>query len=339
MSATEAETPKLLVEVSPHVKDSDSTSRIMWLVAATLTPAAGYGVYVFGARALWLIVLSVISAMLIEAVCQWFRGRMDGGRTKITVSDGSAAVTGLLLAMVLPSTCEWYAIVTGNFFAIAIAKQAFGGLGCNIFNPALVGRAALQACYPVMVNTSFKPTFWDGGADTVTGPTMLAGRGAAFFGNTDYLADMFLGNQGGAMGETSSLLLLAGGLVLIALGIVNWRVPVVYLASVFALIWILPVGAIGKASFAGPEWAFQHLFAGGLMIGAFFMATDMVTSPITDRGLVIFALGCGVLTAIIRLYGGFPEGVCYSILLMNTAAPIIDRHTRPRIFGAKRSTK
>jgi len=338
------------VSTSPHLRSPESIPRIMWQVVAALIPAGFWAVYAFGAGALRVIALSVVAAVAAEALLQ----RLRGG--KVTVSDGSAFLTGLLLAYCLPAyttaasaaggegvaPLPWFVPVVGAVVAIAIAKQAFGGLGGNIWNPALVGRAFVQVAWPSHVSLTQWPS--PRGVDAVTQATPLTAlKGALATGSAQVgglvtwrgVGDLFLGKVAGSLGEVSALLLLLGGAYLIARGYVDWRLPLSYLAVVFvgallygALRYHVPQGDL-------PRLGLYHLFAGGVMLGAFFMATDMVTTPLTRRGQVIFGLGCGVLTVLIRFARGYPEGVCYSILLMNTATPLIDRHTRPRVFGSR----
>jgi len=314
----------LIVSSSPHIRSEESIPRIMWTVVLALAPGGVVGVALFGTPALMVICLAVASAVATEAAIQTLRGG------SITTSDGSAFLTGLLLAYVLPPNVPWYVPVVGGVFAIGVAKQAFGGLGNNIWNPALAARAFLQLAYPAKVSLSAWPA---PRLDAVTQASPLfKGMGASQY----ELLDLLLGKVPGCVGETSALALLIGGVFLIYRGYVNWRVPLFYVVTVFVLTWILP-DAKNVAQNA-PHLVHQplyHILAGGIFLGAFFMATDMVTSPLSHRGLVVFAIGCGLLTALIRYYTGYPEGVCYSILLMNTATPLIDRYTRPRVYGTQ----
>lgn len=361
------------VSVSPHVKDKETTGRIMWSVAAALAPAGIWSVWLFGPATLYVIALSVLSCVCTEALIQKMRGR------RATLGDGSAVVTGLLLAYVLPShslvvsegtvqgltLLKWYVPVVAGLVSIAIAKHCFGGLGHNIWNPALVGRAFVQLGFAGHVNLARWP--WPHGTDAVTHATEAVDavtRATALakeVAETPWsLWDLFIGNCPGSLGEVSALLLLVGAAFLIVMKYVDWRLPMSYLlalvvcATLFA--WkapenIAPWTREFSAQFAAlrqgeaaattflNQWlhfAGMQIFAGGVIIGAFFMATDMVTSPLTRKGQVIFGLGCGALTALIRFYSGYPEGVCYSILLMNTVRPWIDRFTRPRIIGQPR---
>ncbi len=287
----------------------------MYLVVAALIFPTAAGVFFFGFQVLSAIAVAIVAAVVTEYGVKKLRGRPF-------IMDGSAVVTGILLALVLPPTMPLWMIAVGSIFSIAIVKEAFGGLGFNIFNPALGGRAFLMACW-LEETTTWVPTRLM--PDAVTTATPL---GLAFVWEGDKLSlyrNLFLGNVGGSMGETSALAILIGGGLLLALGIIEWRIPVAYIGTVALLTWAWP----------GQDPIF-HVLAGGLMLGAFFMATDYVTSPITYRGKLIFGVGCGVVTVIVRLLGGMPEGVCFSILLMNALTPIIDRYTMVRPFGLKR---
>jgi H+/Na+-translocating ferredoxin:NAD+ oxidoreductase subunit D len=334
----------LIVSASPHVRDVDSIPRIMWAVILSLIPAGIAGIFTFGYYCIYVVFLSCVTAVVTEAVIVWLR------KVSVvnTMKDGSAIVTGILLAYTLPPGVPWYVPVVGSFFAIAIVKHTFGGLGNNIWNPALAARAFLQVAYPAVLNSDWRMLTERGmhkivhsiakiGADgklvdAITRATPLAKESGA---ETYRLAELFIGNIPGCIGETSAIALLLGGVYLIYKRYIRWYVPALYVATVFVMVLVLPPRTI-------TPWAnnpMYHIFAGGLLLGAFFMATDMVTSPLTSRGLVIFAVGAGLLTALIRFYSGYPEGVCYSILLMNTATPLIDRFTKPRLYGIKKVKK
>ncbi len=322
---------QLLVETSPHIRSPQDVRRIMWTVVAALIPAGVAAGVFFGYWAIRLVSVCVITSVATEAIIQILR------RRPVTVHDGSAVVTGILLAYVLPPNAPILVGAVGSFVAIAIGKQAFGGLGANIWNPALVGRAFVQMAYASKVSLSAWPVLKEAGhfsADvrTVDAVSRASALATDFTNGTYSVWDLFLGRVPGCIGETSAIALLLGGLVLIGLRIVNWRMPLSYIGTVFVLTWLLPSPYTGW--FKGMP--FYHIFAGGLMLGAFYMATDMVTSPVTNRGIVIFGVGAGLLTTAIRYYGGYPEGVCYAILLMNTATPLIDRYTKPRVFGARK---
>ena len=302
----------LVVSSSPHIRADMNTQRIMANVIGALIPAGIAGVYFFGARVIAVFAVSVAACVVSEAVWQKLSGR------KITVSDLSAALTGLLLAYNLPPSIPLWMTAIGGVFAIIIVKQFYGGLGKNIINPALAGRAMMLICWPVAMTT------WT--LDGVSGATPLAIiKDAQQAGQIilPSLRNMFIGNIGGCIGETSAIALLIGSVYLIWKGIISWRIPVVYIATVAGL-----SAVFGRAG--GP---LVEALAGGLILGAFFMATDYATSPMTERGQMIFAFGCGLITILIRTFGGYPEGVSYSILIMNLTVPIIDRLTPPRVFG------
>ena len=279
-----------------------------WVLAA-LAPAGIAGVYFFGLRAAAVMAVCVVSCVAFEYL--WERCT----KRTVTVGDLSAAVTGLLLAYNLPPTIPFWMAVLGSLFAIIVVKQFFGGLGCNIVNPALAGRAMMLTSWPVPMTT------WT--LDGVSGATPLAMIKAGTLDNLPGLRDVFLGSVGGCIGETSALALLIGFAILLYKDIIKWHVPVIYVAVVAALC----------ALFGRPVPPYYEILTGGLFLGAIFMATDYTTTPITLRGQMIFAAGCGLLTALIRTWGGYPEGVSYSILIMNMTVPLIDRATKPRIFG------
>lgn len=310
---------KFIVSTSPHLRKGESVSRIMWLVVLSLLPAGIAGVVIFGLSALWVIILGVVSALVAEFVLQALTKR------KITLLDGSAVLTGLLLAYNLPPKAPFWLPVIGSFAAIAIGKQVFGGLGQNIFNPALVGRVFLMASWPKYI-TSFTPALK---YDAVASATPLAlAKGGRILENIHYL-DLFLGKRGGCIGEVCIVALLLGAVFLFLKGYISWHIPISFVVTtgVFAFIF-------GRGGFFSGDWLF-HILSGGLILGAFFMATDYVTSPLTYKGQLLFGIGCGLLTAVIRLWGGYPEGVSYAILMMNAATPIIDRYTKNRIYGTR----
>ena len=314
---------KLKVSVSPHlVKKRLLTPQIMWLVTLSLLPAGVASVFIFGLRSLWVILVGCISAALIEAVIQKLRGQ------KVTVSDGSAVMTGLLLAYNLPSGVPLWLVVVGCFIAIAIAKQAFGGLGRNIFNPALVGRVFLLSAWPTYMTTFIKPF------DTITQATPLALMKQEKISNLseagiNYM-DLLIGNRGGCIGEVCIIALILGAIYLFYKKIITWHIPLTYLITVGIFSWIF---GLKSALFSG-DFIF-HILSGGLILGAFFMATDYVTSPLTQKGQIIFGIGCGLLTCVIRFWGGYPEGVSYAILMMNMIVPLIDRWVKPKRYGVK----
>jgi len=309
---------KFLVSPGPHIWWGYSVSKIMYIVVLALMFPTAAGVYFFGYHALSVIAGSIAAAVLAEYTVKKLRKRAF-------VMDGSAVVTGLLLALILPPTIPLWMAAVGSVFSIAIVKEAFGGLGHNIFNPALGGRAFLAACFSAKMTTWVLPMGFN--TDAVTRATPMS---SSFIWEGDKLSlyrDLFLGNIGGSIGETSALLILVGGILLLVLGIINWRIPVAY------------IGTVALLTFALGQDAMFHILAGGLMLGAFFMATDYVTSPITARGRIIFGIGAGILTVVIRRFGGLPEGVCYSILFMNALTPLIDRYVRVRPYGLVKKVK
>lgn len=314
------------VSVSPHIKSEDSISKIMWNVNLALAPAAVFGSLYFGMTAFMNIVVSIIAAVGSEYIVQKIQ------KVKITAFDGSAFLTGLLLAMCIPPGLPYYMTAIGSIIAIVVAKHSMGGLGYNIFNPAHIGRAALMVSWPLAMTTWSKLTT---SVDAVTSATplgILKLQGYSklidtFGSKTELYKAMLLGTRNGSIGETCTILLVLGGIYLLYKKIISWEIPIVMIATVGLLTWIF-----GKNGLFTGDPVF-HMMAGGLVIGAFFMATDMVTIPITAKGKIIFAIGAGILTTLIRLVGGYPEGVCYSILLMNTVTPLIDRITKPKIYG------
>ena len=315
---------RLIVSTSPHIRDKDSISKIMWTVVICLVPAVVTGTYFFGPRVLMLVLISVATAVATEAILQRLMHK------EVTVSDGSAVITGMLLAMVISPNSPFWIPIIGSFCAIAISKCIFGGLGHNIFNPALIGRAILLASFPVAMTKWMIPA----GVDALTTATPLAmikdmaKAGSIDLANLPSVWNMFMGRTGGSAGETCALALLIGAAILLARRIITWHIPISYVGTVAVIIGLSQL-------FGGQNFAMIpiHIFSGGLILGAFFMATDMVTSPLTKKGGVVFGIGAGVLTCLIRLLGGYPEGVCYSILLMNAVSPLIDRYMRPRRFG------
>ena len=310
------ENSRFLVSSSPHIRSGESTRKIMMDVAIALLPALFAGIWFFGLRALWITVIAVGFAVASEIVMQKIMKR------PVTVSDFSAVVTGILIAFNVPATLPLWMVAIGSIFAIVIAKQCFGGVGHNFINPALAARAVLLASWPVDMTNWVKP-----GIDAIATATPLALiKGTEAVNQAlPNLTDLFIGNVGGCIGETSALALLLGGLYLLYRRVINYRIPVVYISTVGILAYVFSGFNLSYVPF--------HILAGGLLLGAIFMATDYSTSPMTAKGQIIFAIGCGLLTAVIRFYGGYPEGVSYSILLMNIATPLIDRFTLPRKFG------
>jgi electron transport complex protein RnfD len=365
----------LLVSASPHIRVKESVASIMWTVAVALVPPGVFGIFLYGINALMLICISVGSAVATEFLIQ----KACGGKS--TIGDGSAVITGLLLAYIISPGAPWYVPLVGSVFAIGVAKFAFGGLGMNIWNPALAGRAFILSGYIIAMTGSWiypnerqiigelrrsgvvlkKPGIvwkkidatttatprsaikneitaaqdpdWEGWADLKAGGDKPADwlRRIRERNKTSYI-DLLIGTRGGCIGERSTLVLLLGGIFLLLRGIIRWQIPVFYIGTTALLCWALPVKFPGGTAWFAGDPLFAAM-SGGLMLGAFFMATDLVTTPVAHKGMIIFAVGCGLITALIRRYGGYPEGVNYSILLMNTAVPLIDRYTRPRKYG------
>jgi len=322
---------RLIVTASPHIRSLDSTPRIMWHVVASLVPVVLCAAWFFGVSALLQIATAVTVALLTE------RSTGKGG----AIADGSATITGLLLGLSLPAGFPLWMTALGAGFAIIFGKQIWGGLGQNVFNPALVGRAFLQAAFPVAITTWPSPggsffalrgdlfaiPFTHPLPDVVTSATPLGLL--KFEGKGTPLTDLIVGNTGGSLGETAALVILAGGVYLAWRGYLNWRVPVSVIVTVLALSAIFHFADATK-----PAPLFM-IFSGGLMLGAVYMATDMVTSPITNPGKWVFGVGIGILVVVIRIWGGLPEGVMYGILFMNALTPFINRATQPRVFGTQ----
>lgn len=304
------------VTSSPHIRSGETTQRIMLDVIIALLPALFAGIYYFGMRSLIVTLVSVVFAVAAEVAMQKILKR------PVTVNDLSAVVTGILLAFNVPSTAPLWMVAIGSIFAIAVAKHCFGGLGHNFINPALAARAMLLASWPVRMTSS---AFLTPGADAVSSATPLAALSLGTLDTLPSIMDLFVGNVAGCIGETSALALLIGGLYLVYRGVISFRTPVAYIGTVAILSFIL--GGFD------PYIAIYHVLAGGLFLGAIFMATDYSSSPMTAKGQIIMGLGAGILTTLIRFYGAYPEGVSYSILLMNVATPLIDRFTMPKKFG------
>ncbi len=318
---------KLIVSPAPHVQSAQSTARIMRDVVIALVPALVVSTIVFGINVLYITALSVASCMLFEYVIQRYMVRGVN-----TLSNWSAVVTGVLLAFNLPATISWWIVVIGAFVAIAIAKMTFGGLGKNPFNPALVGRVFLLIAYPVQMTTWPMPR--SGAFDALSGATPLAAvkHGAA----ADVLGvqDLLLGNMPGSLGEVAAAALLIGFVYLLWRRVITWHTPVVIFLTMALFAFVV---ALGNGLRGDMLWQFPlfHLLAGGAMLGAIFMATDYSTSPMTVRGCVIFGIGIGVITMCIRLWGAYPEGMSFAILLMNAVVPLINKYVKPKRFGVK----
>ena len=318
---------ELTISSSPHAHSPLTTQVIMRDVLIALAPALAGSVYFFGFRALMVALISMAACVFFE----WSYCKIT--KTHCKVYDMSAMVTGLLLAFVCPVTIPYWCIIIGDFFAIIVVKQLFGGIGRNIMNPALAARAFLFS-WPVIMNTWVKVGFENAAgilstADAVTAATPMASLHQKVL-PAESVMDLFLGNVGGSMGETSALLLLIGFAYLLLRKVVTLRIPLSFIGTVTVLTLLFPQGNDRIM------WCASQVFGGGLMLGALFMATDFVTSPVTHLGQIIFGIGCGVLTVLIRYFGGYPEGVSFAILVMNACVVLLDRLGRPKKFGAPR---
>lgn len=340
----------LFVSSSPHAHGGASSAKIMWTVSASLVPAAAWSIWLFGLPALQVILGTVLFSAAFEAVSQ----RLAGKPT--TITDGSAVLTGLILALTLPPGLPLWICAVGAFISIVVAKAVFGGLGQNPFNPAMTGRVFLLIAFPGPLTRWIVPmgtgdtlfgqpvTAYDAaggmvelgakGVDAITAATplgLLAEKGAHAVAALSQSPEIFIGQLNGSLGETSGLLLLLGGIFLLLRRIISWHIPVTFLGTV--AVFAAVTYGVNPDQYAGPAF---HVFTGGVMIGAWFMATDYVTSPMFPMGKIVFGIGCGVLTMVIRLWAGYPEGVSFAVLLMNATVPIIDRYTRPKKFGIVR---
>ena len=338
--AEEIQTPLLNISTSPHIRYKESVPSIMLSVVVALVPALAASVWFFGIKALYLNIVCIVSCMLTELIIVKLMLKRPS-----SLGDFSALVTGLLVAFNLPPDLPLWMAALGSVFAIGVGKMAFGGLGNNFINPALAGRAFLMACYPAAMTTFSETRLGSLNGlsqkiDAIARATPLAAfkdsiqSGDFQALNFQYaLKNIFIGNIGGCIGETSVIALLIGAAFLLYRRIIGFSVPIPYIGTVFILSWIfngITTDILSTDALIIPTY---HIFAGGLMLGAFFMATDMVTCPITTKGRAIFGIGCGVLTFLIRKFGGYPEGVSYSILIMNLFTPLIDRYIRPKMYG------
>ncbi len=320
---------QLYLSSSPHIHSGETTDKVMRKVIYALLPACAVAVYFFGLPALMVLLLCTLGCVAAEALSCKLQGR------SMTLSDGSAALTGILLGLNLPPSSPWWLALFGAAIAILIGKQVYGGLGYNPFNPALVARVVLLISFPVQMTRWTSTAPLGSGIDAVTTATPLGAMKTAVMltGKLPELAhsgfgNYLVGNMAGSLGEVSAIALLLGGFYLLWKRIISWHIPVAFIGSVLViggLFW-----AISPDKYPNPLF---HLLTGGLLLGALFMATDMVTSPVTGKGMLIFGFGCGLLTVLIRLFGGYPEGVSFAILLMNAATPLIDRFCRPKIYG------
>ncbi len=324
---------KLIISGSPHVQTDESVKKIMYGVVLSLVPAMLVSFYFFGLAAILITLTAVVSCMAFEFVIQKYLIKGP-----LTILDGSAIITGILLAFNVPSSLPLWMVVIGSAVAIGMGKMTFGGLGKNPFNPALVGRVFLMISFPVEMTNWPKPiAFSTQLTDVVTGPTPLAVMKEGV-SQGEHVADilpevpgyvnLLLGNMGGSIGEISALAIILGGLYMLVRKIITWQIPAAYLGSVVVfsgVFWL-----IDPTQYVDPLF---HLITGGLMLGAIYMATDMVTSPMSHRGQLVFGIGCGVLTMVIRLFGAYPEGVSFAILIMNAFVPLINKGFKPKRFG------
>ena len=329
----------IIISASPHIHSDRTSKKVMYDVLYALIPAFLVSIYVFGISALVLTSVAVISCLLFEYLIQKYLLK-----TEITVTDGSALITGILLAFNLPSNLPIWMIIVGALIAIGVAKLSFGGLGYNIFNPALVGRVFLLICFPVQM-TSWPTPFENNLSlvDAVTGETTLGIiKEGLMYGETmsaisekiPSAMELLLGITSGSAGEMSALALLLGGVFLIARKVITWHIPVSILMTMAVMTGIFWL--VNPEQYVNP---FIHILSGGAILGAFYMATDLVTSPMTKKGMVIFAVGIGIITVVIRLFGAYPEGISFAILIMNAFVPLINKYFKPRRFGAKIKAK
>ena len=323
---------KLIASSSPHIRSNEDTRSIMLDVILALLPATAWAVYAFGFKALLLVVVSVVACVFWE----WaYRKVMKKPQS---IGDLSAVVTGMLLALTCTVNLPWWLLVIGAFFAIVLVKQLYGGIGCNFLNPALGGRAILVASYASFMGNWALPNSKLGVVVSSATPMQIMKEGTLEkWGEltANYsVGDMFMGNIGGAMGEVSALALLLGGVYLIIRKVISWHIPVGYIGAVAILSLVAAPAGIDNV-----QYMLYNVFGGGLMLGAIFMATDYATSPVTKKGQLIFGIGCGLFTVLIRYFGSYNEGVCYSIMVMNLLVPLIDKYTKPARFGVVKSDK
>lgn len=324
--AEEIKLPELLtVSPSPHARRGINTTRLMIDVMIALLPATIWGIYVFGTRAALVVLSCIASAVGFEFLTQLILKR------PITIADGSAALTGWLLGLNLPSTVPIYACVVGSAFAIIVVKQLFGGIGKNVMNPALAARVFLMLAWTgAMTNfpAAFDRVAIGKAADAVASATPLVSLKAGVMPAGVSVLDLFLGKTGGCIGEISALMLLIGGIYLLVRKVISWQIPAAFLGSVAILTLLFPQGDVAPLTFM-----LSSLFSGGVMLGAFFMATDYVTSPVTPVGRLIFGAGCGILVVFLRYFSGYNEGVSFAILIMNALVWYLDMATKPRVYG------
>ena len=325
---------KLIASSSPHIRSNENTRSIMLDVIIAMLPALVWAIYNFGFKALISVAVSVVACLFWE----WLYRKLL--KKPQAIGDLSAVVTGMLLAFVCPPELPWWALIIGAFFSIVVVKQLYGGIGCNFLNPALAGRAILLASYATAMTTWSLPSSKKALADVISTATplqiMKEGTAEKFTElTTNYtVGDMFIGRIGGSLGEVSALALLLGGAWLLIRKVISWHTPVAFIGTVAILTLISAPAGIDNV-----QYMLYNVFGGGLMLGAFFMATDYATSPVTKPGQLIFGIGCGLITCFIRRFGSYPEGVCYSILIMNCTTWLLDKYIRPVIYGAPKKEK
>ena len=322
---------KLIATSNPHIRNNETTQSIMRDVIIAMLPALVWSIVRFGFEALLLTAVSVAGCVFFEWGYRKLMHKFD------SVQDLSAVVTGMLLAFVSPVSTPLWMILIGDFFAIVVVKQLFGGIGKNFVNPALAGRAFLVGSYAGVMTTWVAPgekaKLFGGVIDGTTAATPLAIMKTGALPEASVM-DCFLGKIGGSMGEISALLVIIGGVYLIVRKVISAHTPIAYIGTVAVLTFLFPKGGVD-----GLTWMLYSLFSGGLMLGAFFMATDYATSPVTKKGQIVFGIGCGIFTVLIRYFGSYPEGVCYSIMVMNLCVALIDKWTKPTRFGVVKSDK
>ena len=304
----------LRLSIAPHIRSGETTSRLMLNVIIALVPCAIAGIYNFGVNALVVLAVSMVTAVAAEYLFQVI------ARRPVRVGDLSALVTGLILGLNLPPMAPWWMAMVGSAFAIIIVKELFGGIGSNFMNPALTARAVLLASWPVFMTNFVNPTYWAEGVDAVTTATPLATGSVATL-------DLLLGRIPGSIGEVSKIMILVGLAYLLITRTISWRIPVIMVATTGLLSW-----AFGSDPLAA-------VLSGGLLFGAVFMATDYTTSPMTAKGQALYAVGCGLIVAVIRAFGNYPEGVTYGILVMNVATPLIDKFIKNRVYGHRKEER
>lgn len=341
MTTVGANLEHLHMSGGPQIRSETDINRIMWTVVLAMLPVTAWSFWAFGMRAVAVVFFSVIFALVFEYV--FLRMRYSHSQCVVRVLDGSAVVSGILLALNLGPGSPWWLILAGALVAMGIGKHAYGGLGANPFNPVLVARVFLLLSFPVQMTTWFSVDAIEKAKDPLLkldGLTSATPLGALKEGGWDSFIEAFqqtdlwnylLFNKGGCLGDVSVLMLLLGALIMLFRGVISWHIPISYLAGLSAVTgaaWLYD-----PSQYANPVF---HLVTGSLILGAFYMATDMVTTPISEKGHVVFGIGCGVITAVIRLWGGYPEGVSFAILIMNGLVPLIDRWTKPRLLGEQR---